>query len=207
MELLKGIKNIIFDLGGVVINLDYKISIEEFKKLGIKDFDVFFAKNSVLDKWDRGRITVNEFLAEIKKHLPDSVTNEQIINAWNAMLLDLPKERAELLKKLRKKYRTFLLSNTNELHLEYHFKYLQDFYGVNDLSPFFEKLYFSNIIGMRKPDAEVYEFVLSDSGLKPEQTLFIDDHLQNVESAIRCGIKSYYLQYPSTIMDIFPSMV
>lgn len=206
MELLKGIKNIIFDLGGVVINLDYKISIEEFKKLGLKDFDVFFAGNSVLNKWDRGRITIKEFLTEIKKFLPDSVTDEQVINAWNAMLLDFPRERADLLKKLRIKYRTFLLSNTNELHLDCHFKWLKKWYGINDLSPFFEKQYYSNIIGMRKPDAEVYEFILSDRGLKPEQTLFIDDNLQNVEGAIKCGIRSLHLQQPTTILDVFPSL-
>ena len=98
-----------------------------------------------------------------------------------------------------------MLSNTNELHLDCHFKYLQDTYGINDLGPFFEKQYFSNIIGMRKPDAEVYEFVLNDSGLKSGQTLFIDDHLQNIEGAIKCGIRTLHLQQPATILDVFPS--
>jgi glucose-1-phosphatase len=203
MDLLKGIKNIIFDFGGVVINLDYDITIREFKRLGIDDFDIFFTKNSQLDKLDRGGISGKQFVEELKKYLPDTISDDQVIKAWNAMLLDFPEERADLLKKLKGQYRTFLLSNTNELHLDYYFGLLQKEHGVKDLSSFFEKQYFSNIIGMRKPDAEIYEFVLNENGLKPEETLFIDDNIQNIEGAARCGLRSIHLEKPLTIMDVF----
>ena len=206
MELLKGIKNIIFDLGGVVINLDYNITIAEFKKLGIVDFEVFFTKHSQFDKLERGRISGKQFVAELKKYLPDSVSDQQVIGAWNAMLLDFPLERAELLAKLKTQYRTFLLSNTNELHLDCHSKLLQKEHGINDLSSFFEKQYFSHIVGMRKPDAEIYEFVLNENGLKPEETLFIDDNIKNIEGAVRCGIRSLHLKKPLTLLDVFHSL-
>jgi glucose-1-phosphatase len=203
MELLNGIKNIIFDLGGVVINLDYNITLAEFKKLGIDDFDGVFNKNHQLDNLEKGKISGKQFVTEVKKYLPDSISDNQVIKAWNAMLLDFPEERAELLKKLKGKYRTFLLSNTNELHLDSHFGLLQKENGVNYLSTFFEKQYFSNIIGMRKPDADIYEFVLNENGLKPDETLFIDDKLENIEGAIRCGIRSFHLEKPLTLMDVF----
>jgi len=205
-DILKGIKNIIFDLGGVIINIDYNITIEKFKLLGIKNFDNLYTQlrqDPWFDLYDKGGISSDQFVSIIKKYLPSDVSPEQIIDAWNAMLLDFPPERADLLRKLKTKYRTFILSNTNELHIDYYFSLLEKWYGISDMSPFFEKQYYSYLMGKRKPDAEIFEFVLQDSRLNPRETLFIDDSIQNVNAAAGCKIVAYHLQPPETIMDIF----
>jgi putative hydrolase of the HAD superfamily len=206
MNLTEGIKNIIFDFGGVVINLDIKLSIDEFKKLGIPDFEKFYTQHRQelwFHKFDRGRINGDQFVKEIKKHLPCTITDKQIIDAWNKMLLDFPATHAELLRKIKTRYRTFLLSNTNDLHIDYYSGLLEKWYGIKDMSSFFEKEYYSYRIGRRKPDPETFQFVLEENQLKPEETLFIDDTLQHVEGARKCGIRAYHLQWPETIMDLF----
>ena len=123
MNKFEGIKNIIFDLGGVILNVDFAITQQEFVKLGVKNINETFGQYHQIgffDLFDRGEIDQNEFLAEASMLFPPSVTQQQIINAWNAMLFDLPAERFNLLKKLGKKYRLFLMSNTNIIHyLEY----------------------------------------------------------------------------------------
>lgn len=206
MEILKGIKNIIFDLGGVVINLDYRLTLGEFRKLGLEDIEKLYTQFNQLpwfDKYDTGGISSEKFLFEFKKWLAPGTTNEQIIHAWNAMLLDFPPERADLLVKLKGRYRTFLLSNTNEIHINYYLGRINEWYGEGAIDNFFEKTYFSNRIGMRKPDREIFEFVLSENGLMACETLFIDDSPQHVEGAKSVGLRAYHLQAPETIVDVF----
>jgi glucose-1-phosphatase len=206
MDLLKGIKNIIFDLGGVVINIDYKLTLNEFRELGFKDIEKVYTQFSQLlwfDSYDRGRISSGEFISGFRKYLGPTTSDEQIINAWNAMLLDFPSERAELLLELKGKYRTFLLSNTNEIHIDYYNGRIQKEYGYPGLQIFFEKDYYSHIVGMRKPDAEIFEYVLKENSLDPSETLFIDDSFQHVEGARKTGIRAYHLQAPETIIQLF----
>jgi len=204
---LKGIKNIIFDLGGVIINIDYKLTLAEFKKIGLKDVEKIYTQFGQLewfDNYDRGRISSETFLSEFGKLLAPGTSREQISHAWNAMLLDFPQERAELLLKLKDRYRTFLLSNTNELHINYYFQKVKELYGYDEMKSFFEKDYYSHRIGMRKPDAEIFEFVLQENGLLAAETLFIDDTLQHVEGARGAGLRAYHLVAPETILDVFP---
>ncbi len=206
MELLKGIKNIIFDLGGVIINIDYTLTLNEFKALGLKNVEKLYTQFSQMDwfdKYDRGGISSETFIKEFSKVLDPGTSNDQIIHAWNSMLLGFPQERAELLLDLKKRYRTFLLSNTNDLHFKYYFKQLRKLYGYKEMKLFFEKDYYSHLIGMRKPDREIFEFVIRENGLNPLETLFIDDTLQHVEGARMAGMRAYHLQAPETIMDIF----
>jgi FMN phosphatase YigB (HAD superfamily) len=205
MELLKGIKNIIFDFGGVIINIDYKLTINEFKSLGLTDIEKVYTQFSQLpwfNKFDTGGIGSETFLTEFSKMLAPGTNREQIIHAWNAMLLDFPAERAELLLNLRSSYRTFLLSNTNEIHINYFLNRISEWYGNEAMDKFFEKVYYSNRIGMRKPDKEIFEFVLMENSLKASQTLFIDDSIQHVEGARIAGLRAYHLQAPETIVDI-----
>ncbi len=206
MELLKGIKNIIFDLGGVIINLDYKLTIREFRALGMTDDEKVYSQFSQLpwfDKYDTGGISSDKFVEELGKMLDPGTTKDQIIHAWNAMLLDFPKERAELLLELKKHYRLFLLSNTNDLHLEYYLPRIRGWYGAEGLKQFFENDYYSHIIGKRKPDTETFQFVLRENNLNASETFFIDDTLQHVEGARNTGIRAYHLQSPETILDLF----
>ena len=205
MEKINGIKNIIFDFGGVVINLDSNLTIEKLKNLGLSDFENHFTQykqSGLFTKLETGRISGEEFIEELALLYPVPPGKSELINAWNAMLLDFPEERAVLLRQLKSRYNTYLLSNTNELHLNYYFSRLKEWYGVNDMSSFFHKEYYSCGLNMRKPDLEIFEYVIKDNDLDPAETMFIDDSLQNIESALKLGLRAYHLVRPETIMDL-----
>lgn len=190
------VKNIIFDLGGVIINLDIHKTIIEFNKLSTTAFESIYTQlqqTELFDLFDKGEITEQEFFVQIKKAIKTEAPQSELINAWNAMLLDFPTHRLELLKKLQPNYRLFLLSNTNETHVTEFEKTLQQTQGYNNLEPFFEKVYYSCRMGMRKPDVEIFEFVLNENKLNPAETIFIDDSPQHVEGALNAGINAYLL--------------
>ena len=202
------IKNIIFDLGGVILNIDYHLTIEAFKKLGFDDFDTLFTKarqTGVFDKLDKGLVTPDEFRNGIRELAKKTFTDEQIDNAWNAMLLDFPVHRLKLLEQIHSQYKTYLLSNTNQIHIEVYNQILFNTFGVRNLSPFFDKEYYSHVIHMRKPDAEVYELILNQNGLKAEETLFIDDSEHHIIGARKVGLNAYHLnlQEGETIEKLF----
>lgn len=194
------IKNIIFDLGGVILNIDYHLTINAFKDLGVKNFDSLFTQAQqvgVFDRMDKGLITPQEFRDEIRHIAGTPLTDWQIDGAWNAMLLDFPLSRLELLGRVKNHYKTFLLSNTNAIHIEDYNKILFNTFGVQNLSVFFDREYYSHLIHMRKPDADVFELILKENNLKPEETLFIDDSIQHVEGAKKLGIQAYHLDIPA----------
>jgi glucose-1-phosphatase len=192
MKELEGIKNIIFDLGGVILNIDYQITVEAFKKLGIDDFEEIFSqyKQSTLsDYFETGRITELEFYEGIKTISGKDFTFEEYKNAWNALLLDLPKERINILKKLSKKYRLFLFSNTNETHYKEFVTKVE-----SDFNTIFEKTYYSHQFGKRKPDSDSFLSILKENNLIIEETLFVDDSIQHIESANLLGIRTLLIQ-------------
>jgi len=194
---LKGIRHIIFDLGGVILNIDYKLSAEAFKKLGANDFDELYsqAKQSELfDRLETGRISLNDFRNEVRRIFEATWSDTEIDSAWNAMLLDLPPARIELLQELKKRYKIYLLSNTNQIHYDQYGGMLRERFGLNDLSEVFDKAYYSHEVGMRKPDAEVFEFVLNANAAEANETLFIDDSIQHIEGAKRIGLETYHLR-------------
>lgn len=199
-------KNIIFDLGGVILNIDYSLTEKAFAKLGISDFKTMFSQaqqTQLFDNYEKGFISSNTFRAELKKYLQKDTSDKIIDEAWNAILLDLPQERIEFLKKIKLTHRTFLLSNTNDIHIETINTYLKKEYGLADLSSLFEKMYLSYEIGMRKPDAEIFELVLQENNLVPSETLFIDDSIQHVEAAKNLGINAYWLDAKKeSIVDV-----
>ncbi len=202
------IKNIIFDLGGVILNIDYALTFNAFKKLGFSNFDELFAQAKqvgVFDQFDKGLITPVEFINTIRSLSSKPLSDNQILTAWNALLLDFPISRLKLLEQIRNHYRTFLLSNTNQIHCEVYNSDLFRTFGVKDLSYFFEKVYYSHVIHMRKPDREVYELLINENGLKPDETLFIDDTEQHVEGAKLVGIHTYLLKVKDgeTIESLF----
>lgn len=191
------IKNIIFDLGGVILNIDYHLTIDAFKRMGFDNFDEIFTQakqTGIFDKLDKGLISPEDFRNGVRELSGKPFSDQQIDEAWNAMLLDFPVHRLELLKKIHTQYRTYLLSNTNQIHIEVYNQILHKTFGVKDLSPFFEKEYYSHVIHMRKPHAEVYQFILNSNGLKPEETLFIDDTEQHIIGAKEVGINTYHLK-------------
>lgn len=193
----KKIKNIIFDLGGVIINLDTAATIKAFVDLGINDFENIYSQLSqtnLFDQFDKGLITENYFFNSIKNQFDLKRPLHDLEKAWNAMLLDFPKQRLDNLKKYKESHRTFLLSNTNETHIREFHKTLQQNYGMRDLDQFFEKVYFSCRVNMRKPDKEIFELVLKQNHLDPAETLFIDDTIHHVEGAKRVGIHSVLIK-------------
>lgn len=204
------IKNIIFDFGGVIINLHYSLTLEKLKNLGINDFEKHFTQYSqsgLFDKLDKGLISGEDFFTELAMLYPVKPAKSALTDAWNAMLLDFPQERADLLRNLKTRYRTFLLSNTNEIHLDYFFGKLNEWYGVGNMSSFVHKEYYSNRIHMRKPDIEIFKHVIDENNLVPEETLFIDDTLQHIEGAKKAGLNAYHLVPPETITELFSSWV
>ncbi len=205
MKLLQGINNIIFDFGGVIIDIEFERVKEAFKKLGIENLDDHFSQfrqTRVFDHFDTGRVSEDEFFSEIGKHLASNVTREQVIGAWNSMLGRFSEEHFHFLMDMKERYNTYLLSNTNETHLRFYFRKLHEWFGINNMDVLFEKTYYSHVIHMRKPDISVFEYVCRDAGLAPAETLFIDDNLPNVEGARKAGLRAWHLQKPYSILDL-----
>lgn len=204
--MLKGINAIIFDLGGVLININYLRTIEKFTALGAELFAAAYSQynqQETFDAFETGKISVPEFRARVNQYCRTSLTDSQFDEAWNAMLLDLPMSRISQLRQLSQRYRLFLLSNTNETHIAWFRNYLDTFYGYDSFTQLFERVYYSHQVGMRKPDREIFEFVLNENNLRGNETLFIDDSPQHIEGALKCGILAVHLQPPKTIIDIF----
>jgi putative hydrolase of the HAD superfamily len=207
---LTNIKNIIFDLGGVIFDIDYNLTVEEFKKLNIKNYDKLFTKteqSQLFTLLETGKISPNDFRNEIKKLSDVEISDAQIDFAWNAMLLNLPSERLDLLQKLNKNYRLFILSNANVIHIIEFSNILQKTLGIKDLLGYVDKVYFSHEVGMRKPNCEIFEFVLSENNLKANETLFIDDSPQHVESAKKLKINAYHLKINENINKLFEQVL
>lgn len=207
METLKldGIKNIIFDLGGVILNIDYEKTINEFKKLGVDDFQKIFSQaeqNKISEDFEKGLIPEEKFYQSILSKSEKHFTKNQFKLAWNAMLLDFPLERLKLLKRIKEKYRIFLLSNTNETHLMAFYEQLEKIYGVEKFKHLFERVYYSHLIKLRKPNTEVYNYVMEENSLKKEETLFIDDSIKNVEGALKSGIHAFCI-YKNEVLGFF----
>jgi glucose-1-phosphatase len=190
------IDSVIFDLGGVILNIDYQLPVKAFQRLGLTDFNLRFSQTNqqnLFNDYETGIIGSDVFVDAIRELLPPSTSTAQIIDAWNSILLDLPEQRLLLLEKTAENHRIFLLSNTNELHIQSFHKYLQHSFQIENLGKLFEKVYYSFQIGLRKPSQAVFNFVLSDAGIDPTKTLFIDDSIQHILAARECGILSHHL--------------
>jgi putative hydrolase of the HAD superfamily len=203
------IKNIIFDLGGVIINLDINKTISEFNKLSITPFDAIYTQlqqTPLFDNFDTGEISEKVYFQELKQKLDSSVSKENLMDAWNAMLLDFPINRLQLLQKLKPNYRLFLLSNTNETHVTEFEQSLFKQHGHKNLESFFEKVYYSCRINKRKPNTDIFDFVLNQHQLISNETLFIDDSPQHIEGALKLGIKAHLLQKNKEVEDLLKDL-
>ncbi len=201
--MIKSIKHIIFDLGGVLLNIDYSLTERAFQQLGFAEFKEVYSQlkqEQLFDELETGRISPEDFIGKIRMRSGMQTENEAIINAWNAMLLDLPLQRLQLLQQLRLYYDLVLLSNTNEIHEAAFNAITQKQHGVL-IAGFFDKVYFSHRVGMRKPDREIFDRVLHENEFKAEHTLFIDDSPQHIASAKSIGIQTIYLEKGMTIEE------
>ncbi|MFC2097568.1 HAD family hydrolase [Bacteroidota bacterium] len=186
------IKNIIFDLGGVILDIDINSTYEAFLKMGLKkirnnEMDNDF--KSFIFAFEEGRIKKEEFLSKMSVFINNNTNSEDIYKAWNMMLLQFPNKKIEFLKQIKPLYRTFLLSNTNIIHAEYYNNMLKNKHDINNLTDLFEKVYYSHEIGIRKPDPKAFNIVMDENNLKPKETLFVDDMKENIIAAENLGIK------------------
>jgi FMN phosphatase YigB (HAD superfamily) len=204
---MQNIKNIIFDYGNVIFTIDFKRTQAAFTALGINNVESFYAHKGhhpIFDQFENGEITAADFrngIREISEH--PNLTDEQIDHTWNSLLIGVPKGNHELLLEVKQKYRTFLLSNINEIHLDFINNYLKTEFNIDGNEVFFEKIYYSHLVGKRKPNKEIFEQLLSENTLNPQETLFIDDSPQHLETAKNLGIQTYLMTYPDTIQAFF----
>lgn len=200
------IKNIIFDLGGVLLNIDFAITQKAFAELGMENTDEKFGKHTQLeffDQLDRGEISDNEFFEKVLTEMPLGTKKEDISQAWNAMILDFPQENFDLLKRLSKNYRLFLMSNTNSVHFPEYQRLLHRSFNINSLDDLFTKAYYSFQIGKRKPENEFFELILKENNLNANKTVFIDDTLFNAKASTKNGIRGLHLAENTKLTDFF----
>ena len=202
---MQNIKNIIFDYGNVIFLLDFQQLKEGWNRIAISGPDAFFShgvQHPIFDQFDKGHITEKDFRDFIReKSGKADLSDEEIDAAWNSLLLGVADGTHEVLAELKQKYRTFLLSNINPIHYNYIMNYLKTEFGFENNDHLFEKTYYSHFVGLRKPDKAIFEKVLSENGLKAEETLFIDDIAENLEPAKALGIQTYLMKAPDTIQE------
>ena len=203
------VKNIIFDLGGVLINLNYQLTRKAFEDLGVEDFDAFYTQhkaNPLFENLEVGAIEPEAFYEALREATGLTLSNDQLETAWNAMLLDFPIERLLWLDQIKNKYNIYLFSNTNAIH----YKAFTSIYaqtapliGLNtDFNHFFKTAYYSHTLGQRKPELAAFEAVIQDAKLDPAQTLFIDDTISNIEGAQKAGLRTIFLSGGLNVQDV-----
>lgn len=203
---LSGIRNIIFDMGGVIIDIDYNLTAKAFEKCGIAEFDKIFNQASQLDfiiAFERGEIEPAEFRKQIRSKVGINLSDLVIDECWNALILDLQSSRVKVIEKLAQQYKLYLLSNNNAIH----FKKLKS--KIEQVIPFphfcalFQKTYFSHLIQLQKPSKESFLLVINENQLKPEETLFVDDSVQHIKSAAELGLRTLLVHSNQPIEKLF----
>ncbi len=205
--MIKNVKHIIFDLGNVILDIDYQLTIDAFETLGVEDFASLFSKqkqSSFMDDFEMGKVSRYEFIDYAQQYCKAGTTAEEIIHAWNALLLDIPIRRLQILQQLQLDYDLFLLSNTNVIHEEAYNKTVKEICGYENLNFFFDKVYLSHRIGRRKPNLDAFEIILEENKLQVEKTLFIDDSIQHINAAQQLGLQTIHMKdHMSMEDDIF----
>ena len=193
---MQQIRNIIFDLGGVLLDVDYNRASSAFIQLGVKNFDELYSQyksNDLFEKLETGEVSEKAFYQAIREYSKIDITEEAIETAWNSMLLDFRKPSLSFLDLIKDKYRVFLFSNTNSIHHKAFREIFTTQTGKASLDDYFIKSYYSHVVGMRKPYKESYQFILQDAGINAGETLFIDDSYNNIEGAKETGILTHLL--------------
>jgi len=200
---MTSIKNILFDLGGVFLDINYQLTEKAFIDLGITDFDQRFNQqfsNTLFEDLETGKITPEVFYHRFRKETGTELSNEAIEKAWNALLLDFPAERLEWLEAMGRKYPIYLYSNTNIIHYQCFMKMFEEKFEGKKFNDYFRKAYYSHELGLRKPYPSSYTRIMELENLNPTETLFIDDTLKNITGAKEAGLQTLWLQ-PGMILQ------
>lgn len=203
---MKSIRNIIFDLGEVILNVDTSKVREVMAENGVTNIDQLHLElfeNGIYLGLETGKVSPEEFRSAIKKIVDVELSDHEIDTAWNAMLLDIPPERIKFMTRLKSKYRLYLLSNTNPIHYDHYDKYFRDTFDYPSLNTFFTKAWYSHLLGIRKPDPQIFKMILQDGQLDPAETAFIDDLKENTDAAASLGITPCHLEPGKEMMDLF----
>jgi glucose-1-phosphatase len=199
------VKNIIFDFGGVILPVDPMAFAAGLIELGCTDVLAVherFMTEHVYSRFEKGEMSPGEFRLMLRAGLPNHATDQQLDQAWNLILGEIPSHRVRFLVSLKPEYRTFLLSNTNQIHYDRYQEQFRETYGYPSLDNLFEKAYYSFHLGLYKPDPAIFKFVLNDRGLNPEETLFVDDYASNIEAAKSLGLQTIHLTEDIEVSNI-----
>ncbi len=195
----KNIKNLIFDLGGVFIDIDYARSFEAMNQLSGVDVHQKIKEEAVqnhFDRYEMGLMSDGDFRAGVREFFRMEVGDVAFDQAWNAMLGGIPESRVDHLLALRKNYPSYLLSNTNNIHIKYVLKVLQDSTNYSNFDQLFDKVYYSHQVNMRKPNQDIYQFVLEENNLEGSESIFFDDTQLNLTGAAATGLHTYHVLSP-----------
>ena len=187
------IRNLIFDYGGVLMDLDFRQTLIALKQLLKVDFKDETYRNwffELFKSYEKNGISDEAFLDKLRSNSDENPTSQELIMAWNALMISIKKERFDMLTELKKNYGVYLLSNTNGVHYENMLLMAKDLLGPIEIDSFFHKSYYSHLVNMRKPDKEIFDLICSENKLDRKETLFIDDLPFNVEGAIKAGLHS-----------------
>ena len=201
----KKVRNIIFDLGGVLVDLDFKAAINGLQEAGfanVKEQLLAFDREGIFQKFELGEMNADEFRAAIRENSTVTLTDEEVDALWNLMMLEVPREKLELILELRGKYMVYLLSNTNSIHWDYVCKNAFNYRGFR-VEDYFEETFLSYEMHLAKPDKAIFEKVLHDANLLPEETLFIDDSEANCKAAEEVGIHAHHYHIGDDLKEIF----
>lgn len=201
----EGIQNVIFDFGGVIIDIDYDAVRQAFEEIGMQDVRSFYQHDDhskLVTDLETGLISEDDFRETIIQKIDRNLSHEKFDKAWNAIIKDVPAERVQLLEELAKHFNLYLLSNTNIIHYR---KYMRDFEKKHgkSLRDLFQKAYFSHEIKLRKPDKSIFTWVLEDAGIKAGKTMFIDDSETNIQAAEEVGLRTLYKPQHEELTDYF----
>lgn len=206
MKNLSNIDFLIFDLGNVIINIDYDFTINELKKTlpnEKHELTEAFFPSSFHKNYEKGLISSPGFRNEVRAFFQEDWSDEFIDYIWNSLLKDIPQERIDLIRNLRKDFGTAVLSNTNEIHIIKFDEILQAETNANTLTELTDKTFLSHEMGLAKPDQAIYAQVLEEIGIPAEKVLFFDDLASNLEGAQSLGIQTHQITHPKGLMDFF----
>ena len=198
------IKNILFDLGGVILDIDVHATLKGFYDLGFPAELLQYPTNMNSDlffRYETGKIDSAEFRNELRKFTGLDFSDKELDEAWNAMIVRIPEERTRLLEKLKKKYKLYMLSNTSPLHVPVFEQMYLEKAGMQ-MKEAFKKIYYSFEIGWHKPDKEAWEFVINDAGIVPEETLFLDDNIHNIKASQELGFQAIHIHERTRLTDL-----